>query len=92
MEEDWEKYTVYAKGDKFTLYISPVTDDMNNFIESRDDLKSKGYKVFVVRMNDSMRAEYVIVNGDNKMIFHHPAMQETENFINDVLGGKKNEP
>jgi len=85
LDEDWEKFTVFAVADKFTLYTNHITDEMNSFLQARDDLKE--YKVLVVRMNGSSRAEYTVINPDNNMIFHHPAMQNVEDFINTELAG-----
>ena len=89
IDTDWDKFKEYAKHEKFTLFTNDVTDQCNSFLQARDDLKR--YKVFVIRINGTERAEYVIVNEDNVMIYHHMTMQAIEDYINNELGGMKDE-
>ena len=84
-DADFDRFTVYAHGDKVTLYINDATDEFNNFLQSRNDLKD--FRVFVARINGTVQSEYVLLDGSDNIVFHSNVMQMVEDYINyEMLG------
>jgi len=79
-EEDFDKFTVFTQDDNYTMYINDATDHFNSYLQAFDHLRH--LKVFVARKTGTMQAEYIIVDNDANLVYHHLAMHGIEDYIN----------